>query len=147
MKGSFYNVFTRDFKPIPRLFCLFPAISHFIVLPHKIAEVQYFEISLGTCPTTSLSFKTFTTHLSWWFSGSAVVDNFSPKVGTQISLYTWWPVAWLWNSKIWEIQTNVLAIIYRSNILEFQDTKVFLQIRRMKNFTTFEFECVEKSKG
>ena len=30
--------------------------------------------------------------------------------------------------------------------MKFQDTKVFSQIRRMKEFTTFEFECVQKSK-
>ena len=50
--------------PFPRLFCLFHVISHFIVPPHKSAEVQHFEISRGTCPTNSFCFKTFTTYLS-----------------------------------------------------------------------------------
>ena len=43
--------------------------------------------------------------------------------------------------------TNICSHhIYRSKILKFQDTKVFSQIRRMKEFATFEFECVQNSK-
>ena len=50
------------------------------------------------------------------------------------------------DSKTQGIETFVLDIIYRSNIFEFQDTKVFSQIRKIKKFTTFEFKCVQKSK-
>ena len=51
-KGPFTMYLHEASSPFPRLFCLFPVISHFIVPSHKSAEVQYFEISRGTCPTT-----------------------------------------------------------------------------------------------
>ena len=54
------------------------------VSSHNNAGPQYFKRSLGICPTTSLSFKTFTANLSWRFLDYVVVANFSASIGIQI---------------------------------------------------------------